>query len=241
MDTSTAQSELLAEFAELVADDELPGRADDFMARTAAMVDLFFRTGSFTVADDPFEGGDKELALDSHLFYVMFWRMFDQTPAALIQDFAIRLRRILAKKIFKSVGDDVIFHHNVLFSSGKNIELGNGVFVNRHVMLDDRGPLTVGDHTVMAAGTIIETHTHRYQDFSVPLPLGGRDMLPVHIGSNCLLGYNAVILAGVTLGDRVIVGSNAVVTKDVPDRSIVGGVPAKIIKEIEPLPGSDSP
>ena len=68
MDTSTAQNELLAEFADLVADDELPGRADDFMQRTADMVDLFFRTGTFTVADDPFRGGDKDLALDSLLF-----------------------------------------------------------------------------------------------------------------------------------------------------------------------------
>ncbi|MFQ5967522.1 MAG: acyltransferase [Acidimicrobiia bacterium] len=228
------EAKLLVEFEELVATDQLPREGEGFMDRVSQMVDGFLGSGRFTVAEDPFRGRDRELAESSHLFYVMFWRMFDQTPAALMQDFAIKLRRILAAKVFRSVGVDPVFHHKVLFSSGRNISIGNGVFVNRYVMLDDRAPIEIGDHTMIAAGVIIETHRHVIDDFSQPMPLGGRTTEPVKIGSNCLIGYNAVITAGTTIGDRAVVASNAVVTHDVGDRQAVGGVPARLIKVIEP-------
>ncbi len=83
---------------------------------------------------------------------------------------------------------------------------------------------------------IVETHGHVYDDFSKPLIYGGRTRSPVTIGSNCLIGYNAVVMSGVTIGDRCVVASNAVVTRDVPDRTVVGGVPARKIKEIVPRP-----
>ena len=66
-------------------------------------------------------------------------------------------------------------------------------------------------------------------------------MDPVVIGSNTVVGYNSVVMSGITIGDRVIVAANSVVTQDVPDRWVVGGVPAKKIKELEPieLPAGD--
>lgn len=228
------ERDLLSELEELVATDRLPETGDNFMSKVSAMVDHFYGTGEFSVAEDALRGGDRELALDSHLYYVMFWRMFDQTPAALMQDFAIGLRRILAKRVFKSVGEGVTIHHGVLFNSGKNISIGDGVFINRNVMLDDRGPLTIGDFTGLAAGTIVETHSHIFDDFSEPIMYGGRTAHPTSIGGAGLIGYNAVILAGVTVGERVIVASNSVVTKDVPDYHVVGGVPATTIKVIAP-------
>ena len=233
-DIAAASSDLLAEFAELVDNDELVGQAPGYLRRVSGLVDDVFATGRFPVAPDPFRGRDAEMADDPHHFYVLFWRMFDTTPAAMLQGFAIELRRMLAKKVFAACGEGVTIHHGVLFSSGRNIELGDGVFVNRNVMLDDRDRLTVGPHTMLAAGTIIETHDHVYDDFSQPMPFGGRGLHPVAIGSNCLIGYNAVVLAGRRIGDRAIVASNSVVTKDVEERSIVGGVPAQFIKRIEP-------
>jgi maltose O-acetyltransferase len=198
------------------------------------MVDHFYGTGEFSIAEDALGGGDRELALDSHLYYVMFWRMFDQTPAAMMQDFAINVRQILARKVFKSVGENVTIHQGVLFNSGKNISIGDGAFINRRVMIDDRGPVTIGDNAGIAAGVTIETHRHILDDFSKPVMYGGRTAHPTTIGGAGLIGYNAVILAGITIGERVIVGSNLVVTKDVPDYHVVGGVPAKTIKVIAP-------
>jgi maltose O-acetyltransferase len=151
------------------------------------------------------------------------------------------VRRILAPKIFKHVGDDVIFHHDVYILSGRNTSLGNGVFVNRGATLDDRGPITVGDHTMIAAGAILTTHGHILDDFSQPLPFGGRTMAPITIGSNSVIGFRAVVMPDVTIGDRVIVASNSVVTSDIPDRWVVGGLPAKKIKELVPREQTDEP
>lgn len=228
------QADLLAEFADLVDNDELPGAGDTFLRRSSGLVDQFLGTGELNLAEDPFSGEDRGIAEESELFYTMFWRLFDRTPAAMMQDFAIRLRRILAGKVFRQVGEDVTIHHDVLFSSGRNITLGDGVFLNRRVMLDDRGPLTIGDHAMLAAGVTVETHSHVFDDFTKPLPKGGRMMEPVSIGAECLLGYNAVVMAGTTLGRRVIVASNSVVTKDVDDFHVVGGVPARPIKVMAP-------
>jgi acetyltransferase-like isoleucine patch superfamily enzyme len=239
--SGNAERELLAEFDELVRTDRLREKGSAFFGSVSRLADDFLTTGGFELPTDPFRGRDREMALESDLYYVMFWRMFDRTPAAMLQDFAIKLRRILAKRVFKSCGEDVVIHHNVLFNSGRNIELGDGVFLNRDVMLDDRAPLTIGDHTMIAAGVVIETHTHAYDDFSVPLPRGGRIPAPVHIGANTLLGYKVAVMAGVTIGNRSIVASNSVVTKDVPDRTVVGGVPARIIKTIVPRAGDSAP
>lgn len=152
----------------------------------------------------------------------------------MLQDFAIKVRYELARKVFRSVGDGVIFHHDVYILSGQNTVLGDGCFVNRGATIDDRGPITVGDHTMIAAGAILTTHGHVLDDFSKPLPFGGRTFAPITIGSNSVIGYRSVVMPGVTIGDRVIVASNSVVTKDVPDRWVVGGSPAAKIKELVP-------
>lgn len=234
MSDDTHERDLIAELEELVTTDRLPETGDSFMGRVSVLVDRFYGTGEFSVAEDALRGDDLQLALDSHLYYVMFWRMFDQTPAAMMQDFAIGVRRVLAKKVFKTVGEGVTIHHGVLFNSGKNITIGDGVFLNRNVMLDDRGPLTIGDYAGLAAGAIVETHSHIIDDFSEPILYGGRLTHATTIGGAGLIGYNAVVLAGVTIGERVLVASNSVVTKDVPDYHIVGGVPAKTIKVVAP-------
>ncbi len=237
-DTST-EAELLAELDRLVTGDDFVGAGKDFLRIANAAAGQFLDTGRLNVAADPFGGRDADLMHDEHAYYLMFWRLFDRTPAAMLQDFAIKVRRILAKKVFKQVGDGVIFHHDVYILSGKNTVLGDGCFVNRGSTIDDRGPITVGEHTMIAAGAILTTHGHILNDFSKPLPFGGRTFAPITIGSNTVIGFNAVVMPGVTIGDRVIVAANSVVTKDIPDRWIVGGLPATRIKELVPLPGTE--
>lgn len=232
-------SDLLSELSDLVAADELSNAAPDFMARLDVIVHRFLGDGGPTVTPDPFRGLDPPSEEDPNHFYTMFWRMFDRTPAAMIQDFAIPVRRILAAKIFLHLGSDVTIHHNVLFNRGGNISVGEGALLNRYVMLDDRATITIGPYVMVAAGVTIETHTHPFDDFSRPIAVSGRSAKPVTIGENSVLGYNAVVMAGVTIGRRCIVGANSVVTKDVPDYTVVGGVPAVTIKELKPPEGVD--
>ncbi len=233
------EEELLDQLAQLVAVDELLGAAPAFLKEVAQLVDHLHSTGEFYVPPDPFKGQTAQADPEPTEFYTMFWRMFDKTPAAMLQGFAIPLRRILAKRIFKSCGDNVIIHHNVLFNVGSNIELGEGALLNRYVMLDDRASLKIGEYTMVAAGVTIETHTHPFDDFTQPIAISGRAGRPVAVGPNTVLGYNAVIMAGVTIGERCIVGANSVVTKDIPDFTVVGGVPAKPIKQF--IPPEDDP
>lgn len=234
------QDRVIAELERLVGGDELPGAGDEFLRKANAVADRFLATGEFAVSPDPFAGKDADLQRQSQAYYLLFWRLFDRTPAAMMQDFAIKVRRILAQRVFKRVGNDVIFHHDVYILSGLNTELGSGVFVNRGSTIDDRGPIVVGDHTMIAAGATLTTHGHILDDFSKPLPFGGRTFAPITIGSNSVIGYNAVVMPGVTIGDRVIVASNSVVTSDVPDRWVVGGVPARKIKELVPKTETDA-
>ena len=232
--STRTEADVLEELARLVDAGELVGRGDAFLDMADGLVGRFLATGSFGIAEDPFGGKDASLLADDHAYYLMLWRIFDQTPAAALADFAIKVRRILAKKIFKHVGEGVIFHHDVYILSGQNTSLGDGVFVNRGATIDDRGPITIGEHTMIAAGAILTTHGHILDDFSKPLPFGGRTKAPITIGSNTVIGFRSVVMPNVTIGDRVIVASNSVVTSDIPDRWVVGGMPAKKIKELVP-------
>ena len=96
------------------------------------------------------------------------------------------------------------------------------VRLSRTTMLDKTNPggVFVDEYTYFAAGAIVLAH-----DMCRML------RTETHIGRRCFIGVNAIIMPGVTIGDEVIVGSGAVVTKDVPSNSIVAGNPAKIIKE----------
>jgi acetyltransferase-like isoleucine patch superfamily enzyme len=225
---------LLDDFAELVDTDKLIGGAAEFLDGANALVESLNASGVVVQPGDPFKGRAVEPSQDPDLFYTMFWRMFDRTPASMIQSLAIPVRRILAKKIFRHCGDGVIFHHNVLFSKGSNVSVGEYSLINRYVMLDDRADLTIGSFVMVAAGVTIETHTHPFDDFSLPIAYGGRSGVPVTVGDNSVLGYNSVLMAGVNVGYRCIIGANSVVTKDIPDYTVAGGVPAKPIKQYLP-------
>ena len=229
--------DLLGEIQAAIDDDGLVGRGNSYLTEAQRLVDSSLTTGDFFLPPDPFKGDAFEAEVDPDLYYTMFWRMFDKTPASMIQGFAIPLRRMLAKRLFKKCGDGVIFHHNVLFSNGKNISLGNGVLVNRNSMLDDRGPIEVAPYVMIAAGVTIETHTHPFSNFERPISYAGRGFLPVTIGANSVIGYNSVLTAGSSVGYRAIVGANSVVTSHIPDYTVAGGVPAKPIKEILPMDG----
>jgi acetyltransferase-like isoleucine patch superfamily enzyme len=232
--TAHLLDELLSDFTALVDSDTLVGNADAFLNEASGLVSDIYATGHIPSPADPFKGRSPEADPDPDLFYTMFWRTFDRTPASMVQSFAIPLRRILAQKIFKHCGDGVIFHHNVLFSKGSNISIGDWSLINRYVMLDDRAAIDIGSFVMVAAGVTVETHTHPFDDFSVPIAYGGRSGLPVSVGSNSVVGYNTVLMAGVQIGYRCIIGANSVVTKDIPDYTVVGGVPAKSIKQYLP-------
>ena len=83
---------------------------------------------------------------------------------------------------------------------------------------------------MMGPDVVILTHTHKIADITIPMGLQGSEVKPVTIGNDVWIGMRSIIMPGVTIGNGVVIGAGAVVTKDVPDYAVVGGVPAKIIR-----------
>jgi len=94
------------------------------------------------------------------------------------------------------------------------------------------GPVCIGDHVNLAQGITVTALNHNYADSNRKIDEQGISTKPVVIGDDVWIGANAVILPGVTIGRHVVVAAGAVVTKDVPDYSLVAGVPAKEIKKL---------
>lgn len=111
---------------------------------------------------------------------------------------------------------------------GKNIVLGENVFVNSACCFQDQGGIEIGDGALIGHQVVIATLNHALD----PEKRGDMKAAPVKIGKNAWIGSHATILAGVTVGDGAVVAAGAVVTGDVSPRTVVGGVPAKFIKNV---------
>lgn len=115
--------------------------------------------------------------------------------------------------------------------NGSNIHVGKNFLANYNVTILDIAPVRIGDYVMIGPNTLITTVNH-------PLsPLGRRRHLgiakPVSIGSDVWIGGNVTILPGVTIDNNVIIAAGAVVTKDIPDNCVAGGVPAAFIKALD--------
>ena len=111
---------------------------------------------------------------------------------------------------------------------GKNITLGENVFINAGCKFQDQGGIIIDDGALIGHGVVLATLNHDMD----PEKRQALHPAPIHIGKRVWIGANATICPGVTIGDNAVVAAGAVVVKDVPPDTIVGGVPAKIIREI---------
>lgn len=104
----------------------------------------------------------------------------------------------------------------------KKVDIGEDCTLHRKSVIDGANPrgVHIGDRSRIAARAIIFAHDY----------YGGNMHVDTYIGKQCIIGYNAIILPGVRLGDSVIVGAGSVVAKDIPSNCIVAGNPAKIVK-----------
>ena len=139
-----------------------------------------------------------------------------------------KVRRMVCKHLFTYCGEDVNIEKGANFGMGGGISIGNcsGIGVNCSI----RGPLTIGEDVMMGPDVVILTHTHKISDITIPMRQQGSEIRPVTIGNDVWIGMRSIIMPGVTVGNGVVIGAGAVVTKDVPDYAVVGGVPAKIIR-----------
>ena len=111
---------------------------------------------------------------------------------------------------------------------GKNIHIGKNVFINMGCKFQDQGGIFIGDGALIGHNVVLATLNHA----ASPKDRGSMIPAPIRIGKNVWVVANAVILPGVTIGDGAIVAAGAVVNRDVPENTVVGGVPAKVIRTI---------
>lgn len=112
---------------------------------------------------------------------------------------------------------------------GKNITIGKDVFINSGCHFQDQGGIIIGDGAFIGHNVVLATINHDLD----PKNNRKNHYAPITIGKNVWIGANATVLPGVSIGDWAVIGAGAVVTKDVPAKSVVGGVPARIIKMID--------
>lgn len=112
---------------------------------------------------------------------------------------------------------------------GKNIQVGRRVFINMGCKFQDQGGIVIGDDTLIGHNVVLATLNHEMS----PEDRGTMIPAPIHIGSRVWIGANATVLPGVTVGDGAVIAAGAVVTKDVPRNTVVGGIPARVIRTIK--------
>jgi len=135
-------------------------------------------------------------------------------------------RKCIYRLAGMKIGRGSKIHMWANFFQPKNIKIGEGSIIGDHIFLDGRSKLTIGNQVDIASEVLIYNSEHdvEAEDFSA------REE-PVEIGDYVFIGPRAIILPGVTIGKGAIVAAGAVVSSNVPDFTIVGGVPAKIIGE----------
>ena len=155
---------------------------------------------------------------------VWLWQMFDRSPLGHNAHLAHRLRRVLAPLIFRSVGKNFKCWQFVEWSFGYNLSFGDNVVVHRNVLLDDRGGIDIGDDVSISDYVNIYSHSHDIYDIhKIHTPR-------TRIGNGVRITYHATVLAGVQVGDHAMIGTSAVVTRDIEPHHVVVGVPAKTVK-----------
>jgi acetyltransferase-like isoleucine patch superfamily enzyme len=133
-----------------------------------------------------------------------------------------------------TIGAHTLFEPHVwLVSAWGRISIGEGAFLNLGVMVSAVEQVTIGDYAMIANGCLITDGNHRYDDPDRPVAWQGFTTKgPTTIGDNAWLGANVTVTSGVQIGSRAIIGANSVVTSDIPARTIAGGVPARVIRDI---------
>jgi acetyltransferase-like isoleucine patch superfamily enzyme len=153
------------------------------------------------------------------------WYSFDRTVAGGQNVWlGIELRRILAPHIFKRVGANFKCFHNVEFSFGYNLEVGDNVVVHRNVLLDDRGGILIGNNVSISDYANIYSHTHSIVE--------QKDVTnaTTRLDDGVRITYHATVLAGVHVNEQGMVGAMAVATKDVRPYHVYVGIPAKSVR-----------
>ena len=153
------------------------------------------------------------------------WEMFDRSTLGENVGLGIRVRRILAKRVFASCGANFKAFTHVRFSFGYNMHVGDGVVIHRHVLMDDRGGIEIGNGSSVSDFANVYSHSHDIVDGRIV------NMPKTVIGTGARITYHATVLAGSHVADDSMVGAGSMLTRSTEPHWVYVGVPARKIKE----------
>jgi acetyltransferase-like isoleucine patch superfamily enzyme len=140
----------------------------------------------------------------------------------------VGIRKLLSQITSSEIDATTMVFPPFQINYGKNTSIGKNVFINFDCTFLDLGGIILEDNVMLAPKVSLLSEGH-------PVPVNDRQMLTagkIHIKKNAWIGAGATILQGVTIGENAVVAAGAVVSRDVPDNTVVGGIPAKFIKSI---------
>ncbi|MCM1010248.1 MAG: sugar O-acetyltransferase [Fusobacterium sp.] len=137
-------------------------------------------------------------------------------------------RKLIEELFNNTLPEEATINPPLFFLLGNTVKIGKGVVLMNGFQCMSSGGLTIEDDTLISLNCTIATNNHDFYDRPVIT------CKPVHIKRNVWIGVNVTICPGVTIGENAIIGAGSVVTKDIPDNAVAVGVPAKVIKYLDP-------
>lgn len=161
------------------------------------------------------------------IFYDFFARKLPASNARIIGKFSKNIRYHLVKGFIDKCGNNVNVEKGAVVSS--KVAIGDNSGLGKHCEIN--GETIIGSNVMMGPECVIFSSNHRFDRTDIPMiEQGFQKSKTVIIGDDVWIGRRTMLLPGVTIGKGVVIGCGAVVTKDVPDYAVIGGVPAKILK-----------
>jgi maltose O-acetyltransferase len=172
-----------------------------------------------------YDAADSELVTLRARARELCWA-FNATPES-----APERRRELLGQLLGRGASDASIQPPFFCDYGFNIQLGKRVYFNFNCVVLDVCPVNIGDFTLLGPAVQLYTATHPLDAHARRTHEAAR---PISIGSDCWIGGGAIILPGVTVGDRSVIGAGSVVTRDVPPAVMAAGNPCRVLRSLEP-------
>ena len=161
------------------------------------------------------------------IFLRLYFRIGIHMKSSVSSKRAMQFRYWTGSRFVEYCGKNVNFERGAKFTPQLSIGDNSGVGMNCELS----GRIVIGKNVMMGPNCVMRTYSHAHSRIDIPMnEQGFEEEQVMHIGDDVWIGTNVIILPGVNIGSHCIIGAGAVVTKDVPDYAIVGGVPAKIIR-----------
>ncbi|WP_286184237.1 sugar O-acetyltransferase [Clostridium sp. CCUG 7971] len=181
---------------------------------------------------------EKERLLDGELYLAFYKELFDERQFAkeALYDFnnmrpsKVEERMDIIKYLFGSSGKNIFMEQPFMCDYGYNMHIGENFYSNHNLMVLDCNTIKIGDNVMIGPNVKIFAAGH---PVDAEFRISGLEFAQaISIGDNVWIGGGSIINPGANIGDNVVVASGSVITKDIPENVIVGGNPAKIIREI---------